>query len=49
MIPPACPFCAVITGQDRTVREIYRDADTVAFFPLNPATHGRIIAQFRCC
>ncbi|WP_329414738.1 HIT domain-containing protein [Nocardia vinacea] len=43
MAAPVCPFCAVIAGQDPNVREIYRDANTVAFFPLEPATHGHTL------
>ncbi|MGW1738771.1 HIT family protein [Nocardia sp. NPDC001965] len=38
-----CPFCAVVAGEDPRVREIYRDEHTVAFFPLEPATHGHTL------
>ncbi|WP_406237538.1 HIT family protein [Nocardia sp. NBC_01009] len=38
-----CPFCAVVAGEDLSVREIYRDDHTVAFFPLEPATHGHTL------
>ncbi|MGW4090813.1 HIT family protein [Nocardia sp. NPDC004750] len=38
-----CSFCAIASGQDSNVREIYRDANVVAFFPLEPATHGHTL------
>lgn len=38
-----CPFCAVVAGTDPDVREICRDQETVAFFPLQPATHGHTL------
>lgn len=38
-----CPFCAVVDGDAPNVREIYRDEHTVAFFPLEPATHGHTL------
>lgn len=43
MTDSGCPFCAIIAGADATVREIYRDVHTVAFFPMAPATHGHIL------
>lgn len=43
MTGTACPFCAVVAGEDPNVREIYRDENTVAFFPLEPATHGHTL------
>ncbi|MFD0366304.1 HIT family protein [Nocardia sp. GCM10030253] len=39
----ACSFCAIVGGEDPNVREIYRDANVVAFFPLEPATHGHTL------
>ncbi|TQJ52237.1 HIT family protein [Phycicoccus sp. SLBN-51] len=38
-----CPFCAVIRGEDPQARELYRDANVVAFFPLAPATRGHTL------
>ena len=33
-----CPFCEVVRRTDRDAREVYRDAEAVAFFPTEPAT-----------
>lgn len=38
-----CPFCAVIRGEDPHAREVYRDEDVAAFFPLEPATRGHTL------
>lgn len=43
MASTGCPFCAVAGRAGPNVREIYRDEYTVAFFPLEPATHGHTL------
>lgn len=35
-----CPFCEIVQRDDPDVREIYRDAYVVAFFPTEPAVLG---------
>lgn len=40
---PDCPFCEIISREDRDVREVYRDAKVVAFFPTEPATLGHTL------
>lgn len=40
---PECPFCAIIGQNDLNIREIYRDDQTVAFFPKNPAVLGHTL------
>ncbi|MDR7169358.1 histidine triad (HIT) family protein [Nocardia kruczakiae] len=43
MTDAACPFCVIVAGEDPSAREIYRDANAVAFFPREPATHGHTL------
>lgn len=46
MVPTSdadCPFCEIIQRDDPDAREIYRDADVVAFFPQEPATLGHTL------
>lgn len=38
-----CPFCEIIRNEDTDVREIYRDENVVAFFPIEPAVLGHIL------
>ncbi|MCQ6271016.1 HIT domain-containing protein [Pseudarthrobacter sp. R1] len=38
-----CPFCQIIHLDDPDVREVYRDDQVVAFFPLEPATLGHTL------
>jgi histidine triad (HIT) family protein len=38
--PPDCSFCEIVNREDPDAREIYRDADTIAFFPTEPAVLG---------
>lgn len=38
-----CPFCEIISRQDPDVREVYRDASVVVFFPTEPATLGHTL------
>ncbi|MFJ3393664.1 HIT family protein [Leifsonia aquatica] len=40
---PDCPFCEIVARTDPDAREIYRDADTVAFFPTEPAVIGHTL------
>ena len=40
---PECPFCAIIGQNDLNIREIYRDDQTVAFFPKSPAVLGHTL------
>lgn len=40
---PGCPFCDIVRRDDPDVREIYRDADIVVFFPDEPATLGHTL------
>ncbi len=40
---PECPFCEIINRDDTDVREVYRDEQIVAFFPLEPATLGHTL------
>lgn len=40
---PECPFCSIAEGIDPTARVIYRGVNTVAFFPLRPATRGHTL------
>ncbi|GAA2453760.1 HIT family protein [Agromyces soli] len=35
-----CPFCEIVVNEDSDAREIYRDAETIAFFPTEPAILG---------
>ncbi|MHA7984803.1 HIT family protein [Rathayibacter sp. CAU 1779] len=37
---PNCAFCEIVARADPDAREIYRDADTIAFFPTEPAVLG---------
>lgn len=41
--PDECPFCAIVRREDPDVREIFRDEDTVCFFPTEPATLGHML------
>ena len=38
-----CPFCEIASRDDPDAREVYRDDETVAFFPLEPATLGHTL------
>ena len=38
-----CPFCEIVHRDDPDTREVYRDPDVVAFFPLEPATLGHTL------
>lgn len=38
-----CAFCEIVAGGQPSVHEVYRDNDVVAFFPLEPATHGHTL------
>ena len=38
-----CPFCEIISRDDPDVREVFRDEDTVAFFPTEPAVLGHTL------
>ena len=38
-----CAFCAIARGGDLAVREVYRNAQVVAFFPTEPATLGHTL------
>jgi histidine triad (HIT) family protein len=40
---PECPFCEIVQREDPHVREVYRDAHVVAFFPTEPATLGHTL------
>jgi histidine triad (HIT) family protein len=40
---PKCPFCKIVAGKDREVREVLRTEGVVAFFPLEPATLGHTL------
>src|SRR5688500_12655198 len=40
---PDCSFCAIIQGEDPDAREVYRDENVVAFFPLEPAALGHTL------
>ncbi|MFD4591479.1 MULTISPECIES: HIT family protein [Streptomyces] len=39
----ACPFCAIVTGDDSIARVVYRGPEITAFFPLEPATQGHTL------
>lgn len=39
----ACPFCEIAARADPDAREVYRDDQTVAFFPIEPATLGHTL------
>lgn len=38
-----CEFCEIIDRDDPDVREVYRDANVVAFFPTEPAVLGHVL------
>ena len=38
-----CPFCEIVRRDDPDAREVYRDADVIAFFPTEPATLGHTL------
>ncbi|ERT67383.1 HIT family protein [Rothia aeria F0184] len=38
-----CSFCSIVQEDDPGVREVYRDSQTVAFFPKEPATLGHTL------
>ena len=42
-VDPKCPFCEIVQREDSDAREVYRDDDVVAFFPLEPATLGHTL------
>lgn len=39
----ACPFCEIASRADPDAREVFRDEEVVAFFPLEPATLGHTL------
>ncbi|GAB3924389.1 hypothetical protein GCM10011575_03390 [Microlunatus endophyticus] len=39
----ACPFCAIVTGDDADARVVYRGQQVTVFFPLEPATRGHTL------
>lgn len=41
--PNACPFCKIISCDDEEAREVYRDSQTVTFFPTDPAILGHTL------
>lgn len=38
-----CPFCEIVAREDPDTREVYRDSNTVAFFPSEPAVLGHTL------
>jgi histidine triad (HIT) family protein len=42
-IDPRCPFCDIVAHQEDDAREVFRTAQVVAFFPLEPATLGHTL------
>ncbi len=38
-----CPFCEIVRQDEPDAREIFRDDEVVAFFPLEPATLGHTL------
>lgn len=40
---PGCPFCGLALRADPDAREVYRDEDVIAFFPLEPASLGHTL------
>lgn len=40
---PGCEFCEIVGRESPDTREVYRTADVVAFFPLQPATLGHTL------
>ena len=38
-----CPFCLIVQKEDSDTREVYRDGQTVAFFPTEPAVLGHTL------
>lgn len=40
---PNCPFCDIAEGDDPEARVIYRDEQTFAFFPTEPAVLGHTL------
>ena len=38
-----CPFCEIVRREEPDAREIFRDDEVVAFFPLEPATLGHTL------
>lgn len=43
LVTVLCEFCGIVEGDDPAVREVYRDDDVVAFFPIEPATLGHVL------
>jgi len=43
LFDPDCPFCEIVAREDPDAREVYRDANVVAFFPTEPATLGHVL------
>jgi diadenosine tetraphosphate (Ap4A) HIT family hydrolase len=41
--PIACPFCAIVSGDDTGARVVYRSGGITAFIPLEPATRGHTL------
>jgi histidine triad (HIT) family protein len=39
----ACPFCEIVALDDPDARELFRNENVVAFFPLEPATLGHTL------
>jgi histidine triad (HIT) family protein len=42
-----CPFCEIASRDDPGAREVYRDDETVAFFPIEPAALGHTLVAPR--
>lgn len=38
-----CPFCMIVQRDDPDAREVYRDDEVVAFFPMEPAVLGHTL------
>jgi histidine triad (HIT) family protein len=38
-----CPFCEIVRREEPDTREIFRDHEVIAFFPLEPATLGHTL------
>lgn len=39
----SCPFCAIASGEDRSIETVCEGATWLAFFPLDPATLGHTL------
>lgn len=43
MVTEACPFCAIVAGEDSSAQIIHRSQRYVVFAPLHPATRGHLL------